>query len=121
MQAGDHIAFLIPEMHIPASLFDLCAGRNYKIEAVCQFFEDDHRSGKQYALTVTNLLWISLICCLREYGAGTVRCDVRRLVIPNQRSPRYSPIRCLPEIPVALAGRCYAVAPSAVSIRQISS
>src|SRR4051812_13605113 len=28
----------------------------------------------------TNLLWICLTCCLREYGAGTVRCDIRRLV-----------------------------------------
>ena len=33
-----------------------------------------------YDPPATNLLWISLTCCLRKYGAGTVRCDVRRLV-----------------------------------------
>src|SRR5690349_10430664 len=36
---------------------------------------------------------MSLTCCLREYGAGTVRCDVRRLVTGR----RYAGDRQLPD------------------------
>lgn len=52
VEARDHIAFPLAELHVPRTFVDLGGSRDNKIKAVCQLLENDNGPREKVALAV---------------------------------------------------------------------